>query len=178
MLAVFLGSINVGGNRVDMAALCAALSDDGFGPVASVVASGNLLLAAYDQAEPGLGAAIEAVIHRRFAITTVALPRTVSALRDGLAHNPFAAVDPARVHIHWLESTPSQEAFARLQADHAGRGAETLAIGPGALYIDYVDGVGSSKLTAAFIERRLECRGTARNLRSLARVLERMQHTG
>jgi len=38
--------------------------------------------------------------------------------------------------------------------------------------------VGSSKLTAAFIERRLGCRGTARNLRSLARIAERMNSNG
>lgn len=178
MLAVFLGSINVGGNRVVMADLCTALGNDGFGPVSSVVASGNLLLAGHDHAEPGLGAAIEASIARHFGITSVALPRTRDQVQAAIDDNPFAAGDPARVHTHFLESTPDEAAFARLRADHAGRGAETLAIGPGALYIDYVDGVGSSKLTAAFIERRLGCRGTARNLRSLARIAGRMMQTG
>jgi uncharacterized protein (DUF1697 family) len=176
MLAVFLGSINVGGNRLVMADLCAALAADGFGPVSSVVASGNLLLA--DRAEPGLGAAIEASIAQHFGITTVALPRTRDEVRQAIFGNPFAAGDPARVHTHLLETTPTADAFAQLQADHAGRGAEALAIGPGALYIDYVDGVGASKLTAAFIERRLGCRGTARNLRSLARIAERMTTNG
>jgi uncharacterized protein (DUF1697 family) len=178
MLAVFLGSINVGGNRVNMADLCAALSNAGFGSVTSVIASGNLLLSGRDRVEPGLATTIEAVIERQFGIASVALPRTAGEISKAIDDNPFAAGDPARVHIHWLESPPTQEAFARLQADHAGRGAEALAIGPGALYIDYVDGVGASKLTAAFIERRLGCRGTARNLRSLARILDRMQHTG
>jgi len=178
MIAVFLGSINVGGNRVVMADLCAALAADGFGPVSTVVASGNLLLDGRTSAEPGLGAAIEASIARRFGIATVALPRTPAEVQHAIAGNPFAGKDPGRVHTHFLETTPSPEAFARLQADHAGRGAETLAIGPGALYIDYVDGAGASKLTAAFIERRLGCRGTARNLRSLARIAARMQTNG
>jgi len=176
MPAVFLGSINVGGNRVIMADLCAALTADGFGPVSSVIASGNLLLA--DRTDPGLGAAIEASIARHFGIATVALARTLDEVRYAITNNPFAAGDPARVHTHFLETTPTAEAFARLQADHAGRGAEVLAIGPGALYIDYVDGVGSSKLTSAFIERRLGCRGTARNLRSLARIADRMTANG
>ena len=178
MLAVFLGSINVGGNRLMMADLCAALVSDGFGPVSSVVASGNLLLAGHSAIEHGLGAAVEASIARRFGIKSVALPRTLAQVRGAIEDNPFAGGDPARVHTHFLESTPTAEAFARLQADHAGRGAEALAIGPGALYIDYVDGVGSSKLTAAFIERRLGCRGTARNLRSLARIADRMTTNG
>lgn len=178
MLAVFLGSINVGGNRVVMADLCAALGNDGFGPVSSVVASGNLLLGGHDHAEPGLGAAIEASIARHFAITSVALPRTLAQVQAAIDDNPFAVGDPARVHTHFLEATPDEAAVARLLADHAGRGAETLAIGPGALYIDYIDGVAGSKLTAAFIERRLGCRGTARNLRSLARIAGRMMQTG
>jgi len=130
MIAVFLGSINVGGNRVIMADLCAALAEDGFGRVASVVASGNLLLADRTEVEPGLGPAIEASIARRFGIACVALPRTTDEVVAAIADNPFAATsDPARVHTHFLERTPTAEAFARLQADHAGRGAETLAIG-------------------------------------------------
>jgi len=179
MIAVFLGAINVGGNRVIMTDLCAALAEDGFGPVTTVVASGNLLLTGRSDVEPDLGSAIEASIARRFGIASVALPRTTDEVVAAVADNPFAASgDPARVHTHFLERTPTAEAFARLQADHAGRGAEALAIGPGALYIDYVDGVGSSKLTAGFIERRLGCRGTARNLRSLARIAGRMQAIG
>jgi uncharacterized protein (DUF1697 family) len=174
-VAVFLGSINVGGNRLAMVDLCRALADDGFGPVSSVVASGNLLLTGRDAVEPGLGLAIEASVKRHFGIASVALARTAAEVAAAIADNPFAAMgDPARVHTHFLEATPSAQAFARLQADHAGRGAEGLAIGPGALYIDFVDGVGGSKLTSAFLERRLGCRGTARNMRSLARIRDRM----
>jgi len=61
-----------------------------------------------------------------------------------------------------------------LKADHAERGPERLALGDRALFIDYVEGAGNSKLTSAFIARRLGCRGTARNMRSLARILEKM----
>jgi uncharacterized protein (DUF1697 family) len=47
-------------------------------------------------------------------------------------------------------------------------------LGPRALYIDYAGGVGTSRLTAPFIERRLGRRGTARNIRSLRRILTKM----
>jgi uncharacterized protein (DUF1697 family) len=175
MLAIFLGSINVGGNRVAMADLCAAMAQAGHAPVSSVIASGNLLLPTHDQIDP---ASIEALIKDRFGITTVAIPRSLDAITTTLATNPFASGDPARVHIHWLERDVAPDRFAQLQADHAGRGSERLAIAPGALYIDFVDGVADSKLTAAFIERRLGCRGTARNLRSLTRIRDRMLQLG
>ena len=41
------------------------------------------------------------------------------------------------------------------------------------LYLDYVHGVGVSDLTGRFIEKRLGCRGTARNMTSLKRILAR-----
>ena len=54
---------------------------------------------------------------------------------------------------------------------------ERIALGDRALFVDYVDGAGNSKLTNAFIERRLACRSTARNLRSLQRILDKMDET-
>ena len=46
---------------------------------------------------------------------------------------------------------------------------------PRSVYIDYVDGVGGSRLSNVFIERRLKLWGTARNIRSLRRILEKME---
>jgi hypothetical protein len=37
-----------------------------------------------------------------------------------------------------------------------------------------VDGAGNSKLTGPFLLRRLGCRGTARNIRSIRRIAEAM----
>ena len=51
---------------------------------------------------------------------------------------------------------------------------ERLALGDRALYIDYGEGVADSKLTARLIERRLEHKGTARNMRSIARIVDKL----
>jgi hypothetical protein len=42
------------------------------------------------------------------------------------------------------------------------------------LFIDFGEVVGSSRLTGPFMARRLGCEGTARNMRSLARILDKM----
>ena len=42
------------------------------------------------------------------------------------------------------------------------------------LFLDYGDGVADSKLTGPFIERRLGCKGTARNMRSIARIVAKL----
>src|SRR3546814_14682320 len=70
---------------------------------------------------------------------------------------------------------PSEEQFDRLVGDHLGRGGEKLALGKRMLFLDYGDGVADSKLTGPFIERRLGCKGTARNMRSIASIVAKLR---
>jgi uncharacterized protein (DUF1697 family) len=174
-LALF-GSINVGGNRITMADLRHAFAREEFANVETVVASGNVLFDFDDRPTDGLEELLAHMMLERFDIGTFAAVRSREELRAVVVGNPFAA-DGAEnlVHTMFLSGQPAHDKFDRLQAVHAARGPERLAPGDRALYIDYVDGVGGSRLTSAFIERRLECRGTARNQRSLVRILAKME---
>ena len=165
----FLGSVNVGGNRVAMADLRTAMTDAGFANVATVVASGNLLFDHDRAADDELAARVGDVVAARFGFRTFAAVRTADEVAQALAASPFAADGaPNLVHVLFLDGALPADGFARLVADH--RGAERLAPGDRALHIDYVDGAGTSKLTKTFIEQRIGRQGTARNLRSLARI--------
>ncbi|MDE2597319.1 MAG: DUF1697 domain-containing protein [Sphingomonadales bacterium] len=171
----FFGSINVGGNRVTMADLRWAFEREGLEAVETVVASGNLLFSFDDRPSEGLEDMLAHVLHDRFDIASFAAVRNRDEVAAAIDGNPFAA-DGAEnlVHTLFLSAQPAPGQFERLLADYTGRGPERLAMGDRALYIDYVDGVGSSRLTNGFIERRLGCRGTARNIRSLRRILAKM----
>lgn len=170
-----LGSINVGGNQLKMAELRSALADAGFANVATVVASGNVLFDHAEAADATLAERIAEVVKAGFGIETFAAVRSKAELEAALAESPFAGDGEDKfVHVHFLTSQPDAAAFAKLAEDHAGRGKEKLAPGTRALHVDYVDGVGSSKLTGDFIARRLGCRGTARNIRSIRRIVEAM----
>ena len=170
-----LASVNVGGNRIRMDALRAALGDAGFRDVETVTASGNVLFSAKDGVEDGPGEEIAAVVERHFGFRPFVAVRDAVELAAAIKGNPFAGTDEDKlVHTHFLEHQPARDAFERLLADHRDRGPERLALGDRALYIDFVEGVAGSKLTGAFIAKRIGCRGTARNMRSLARILERM----
>lgn len=169
------GSINVGGNRVSMADLRWACEREGLERVETVVASGNVLFDFDERPTDGLEDLFAHMMADRFDIRSFVAVRSREELAAAIAGNPFAADGaPNLVHAHFLGGQPAQQAFDRLLADHAGRGRERLAMGDRALYIDYVDGAGNSKLTSAFIERRLGCPGTARNQRSLQRILDKM----
>jgi uncharacterized protein (DUF1697 family) len=170
----FLGSINVGGNQLKMAELRDVLEAEGFENVGTVVASGNVLFDHKKAADAKLEAEIARVIADRFGIETFAAVRSKAELAAAIEENPFKDGDEKFVHTLFLEKQPTKAEFGKLEKDHEGRGNERMAPGAKALHLDYVDGVARSKLTGDFIQRRLGCRGTARNLRSMKRILEKM----
>ena len=169
------GSINVGGNRLTMADLRWAFEREGFGNVETVVASGNVLFDFDERPTDGLEELFAHMMAERFDIASFVAVRSRDEVARAASDNPFAG-DGAEnlVHTQFLGGQPSEAQFADLLAAYAGRGPERLALGDRALYIDYVDGVGRSALTNGFVERQLDCRGTARNIRSLKRILAKM----
>ncbi len=174
-LALF-GSINVGGNRLKMADLRAAFEAEGFMHVETVVASGNVLFDHAERPDEGLEEKLSLMMAERFDMTSVALVRSRDALAQAIAENPFAADGQENfVYTLFLDGLVDPAAFARLEADRTG--PERLAMGDRALHIDYVAGAGESKLVGAFIERRLGAKGTARNLRSMKRILAKMDES-
>lgn len=171
----FFGSINVGGNRLTMAELRKAFAAEGFENVETVVASGNVLFDFAERPTPGLEEKLGYMMAERFQMRSIVAVRDRAEIAAAIADNPFAGSgEDKQVHTLFLESQPDPDQFAVLVADHEGRGHERLALGDRSLYIDFVDGVGDSKLTGQFLESRLGCKGTARNMRSLARIQAKM----
>lgn len=169
------GSINVGGNRLKMADLRAAFEAEDFTSVETVVASGNVLFDYDDRPTRGLEEKLTIMVDERFEMTAAALVRSRDELAAAIADNPFAGQNADKfVHTMFLDAQPTAAQFDTLVADYKGRGDERMALGDRALFIDYGDGVGDSKLTGPFIERRLGCKGTARNMRSIARIVAKL----
>jgi uncharacterized protein (DUF1697 family) len=172
----FFSSINLGSNRLTMADLRYAFEREEFENVETVVASGNVLFDYEDRPTDGLEDMLGHMMADRFDMDCFAAVRNVAQVRQAIEDNPFNATgQDSQVHTHFLSQQPDEARYADLFAAYAGRGPEKLAAGPRSLYVDYVNGVGASRLTGPFIERRLDCRGTARNMRSLRRILEKME---
>ena len=170
-----LGSINIGGNRMKMADLRERLAADGFGRVETVAASGNVILSS-DDSEADLAVRIAGLIEREFGIAGFVVVRTLAEVRSAIEDNPFHGDGSDKmVHTIFLPREPDEGGFEALLQAHRDRGAERLALGDRVLYLDYVHGVGVSDLTGRFIEKRLGCRGTARNMTSLKRILAKME---
>lgn len=169
-----LGSINVGGNRLVMAELKAALEAAGFSNVATVVASGNVLFEHDREPDSVLAQQIADVVKARFGIDTFAAVRSKAELRSAIESNPFARDGEARfVHTIFLDGPLDRKAFEDFA--HGYDGPERLAAGEREFYVDFAEGVARSKLDAAMKKAKVVThRATARNLRSLQRMLDKM----
>lgn len=172
----FFASMNVGGNRLAMADLREAFEREDIENVETVVASGNMLFSFDKRPSDGLSQMLAHIIEQRFGFATFAAVRNREEVRSAIIDNPFNGHgDDKLVHTLFLDHQPEPGRFADLRAAHEGRGPERMAPGERCLYLDFVDTVGNSRLSGAFIERRLGCRGTARNMRSLQRILDEME---
>ena len=179
-LLALLGSINIGGNRVKMVELKAAFADEGFGEVQTVSASGNVILT--DSRDPAvIEKQLEQMMADRFGFKSCVMVRSRDEVASAIADNPFHGTGPQHgsdkmVHSIFLSHQPAQPAFDELLNLHKTKGSERLALGPRVLYLDYVHGVGVSDLSNKFLERRLGCKGTARNMNSLKNILAKMEN--
>lgn len=172
--AALLGSINVGGNRLKMAELKAALEQAGFENVSTVVASGNVLFGHERAGDAALAKEIEAIVKNAFGIASFVAVRSRDEIEQSIAANPFAKDgEPKFVHTLFLE-----EAIGSSEVDAFARnfdGPERIAAGGRELFIDYAAGVARSQIDPALRKAKLIAgRATARNTRSLGRILEKM----
>jgi uncharacterized protein (DUF1697 family) len=166
-----LRGVNVGGRKpAPMADLRRLLADLSFEAPRSLLQSGNLVF----RSEP-TGAALEALLERecgaRLGLSTTIMVRTAAAWRDVIATNPLgdmAEADPSHLVVMALKSSVTA---AKVEAvREAIQGRERVEGAERELYIAYPDGIGSSKLTGAIIERRLGVQGTARNWNTVLKL--------
>ena len=174
-----LGSINVGGNRIKMAELRDVLAEAGFKDVMTVAASGNVIFT--DDRDPVmLEVQLESVVQQHFGFKSCAMVRSAEEVSAAIDENPFHGTGPTHgsdkmVHSIFLSQQPDRARFEDLLAEHSRKGSERLALGDRVLFLDYVHGVGVSDLSNELLEKRLGCKGTARNMNSLKNILSKME---
>lgn len=170
-----LGSINVGGNRVVMAELRSALEEMGLSGVKTVVGSGNVIFDTPSGEICDLAASIAKKVEERFGFSPSAVLLTKNELAAAIADNPFADSGEAKqVHTVFLAGSLDKMAFAAFARDYTG--PEKLAPGRNCFHVDFAGGVARSTLGRDMARAKLFSEvGTARNLRSMQRILEAME---
>lgn len=176
-----LRAVNVGGSAVvPMAALRATFTAAGCERVGTVLQSGSVTFTSSETSSASLESRLETSCHDRLGLTTVVMVRSDRAWRRLLEGNPFPAEaksDPAHLLVGVPKRAVARAAWQRfLERRPAGR--ERVALGDGAIYLVYPDGIGRSKLTTARIEGPLDTPITCRNWTTLERIDRQLAEDG
>jgi uncharacterized protein (DUF1697 family) len=154
-----------------MADLRDLLTKLGFEDVRSLLQSGNLVF----RGQPGSGSEIACLLEKeaanRLNLHTDFLVRSQEEWNRIITQNPFQAEakrDPVHLIVMFLKRPPSAEQVAALQSTITG--PEIVRTESEQAYIVYPAGIGRSRLTNTFIEKKFGTRGTARNWNTVLKL--------
>jgi len=168
-----LRGINMGGHKlVAMADLRALLSRLGFLEPRSLLQSGNLVFGSRGRSSARrLEGLLETEAAKRLALETRFFVRTAAEWRTIVGRNPFreeAERDPGHLVVLFLKNEPRAGDVRALQAAITGR--EVARVVGRQAYVVYPDGIGTSRLTTAVIDRALSSHSTGRNWNTVRKV--------
>jgi uncharacterized protein (DUF1697 family) len=169
---VLVRGINVGGaNRLAMADLRQLVTALGHTEVSTFIQSGNVVLKSPRTDRSAMTNEICSHIESSYGLAVSAVLRTPVELRSALWANPFSTEpDPTRVLVTFLSDEPAPEAVAKLEPDRFA--PDRFELMGSELYGHYPNGAGRSKMTLGYFEKRLGVRGTARNLNTVAKLID------
>lgn len=170
--AAFLRGINVGGKTIiKMEELRKAFSSLGLTDVKTYIQSGNVVFETDETDEAKLTKQIENAVETNFFKTPVMI-RSIDEIKDAIANNPFAdeQFEDKLFHIVFLAEKLSDEKAEMLLSNN--RDTEKFAVRNREVYCLLRDGVADSLLGKKFIDNKLKVAATARNWRTVNKILE------
>ncbi len=170
--AALLRGINLGArNKVAMAELKELCASLGLEDVATYVQSGNVVFRSSGGKADDIAASLERRIAKDLGVNAAVLLRTPAELRKIADANPFLAdeTDPTRLLVVFLDRAPAAKTRSQLDPDRSP--PDRFALRGREIYLHVPNGFGRSKLTLDYFERRLGVKGTARNWRTVEKLL-------
>ncbi len=156
---------------MSMSQLRDSCSAAGLQNVQTVLATGNLLFSS-DANRSELKELLTDIL-ASYGLDNDVFLRRPKEMRDVLAANPMAEaakLRPNHVLVLFMGSSPTGE---QVEALATYDGPETMKCIGKEAYIDYVNGVGRSKVTPARLEKLLGRPGTARNWNTVRKLVEK-----
>lgn len=169
----FLRGINVGGKTIiKMQRLREVFQSLGFENAKSYIQSGNVLFETRKTDDKKLAAKIETAVEKEFFKTPV-MVRTIDEIREAFENNPFEdeEFEDKLFHILFLSEKLSDENAEILLSKNTEN--EKFAVRNREVYcLLRGGGVADSLLGKKFIDNKLKTPATARNWRTMKKILE------
>jgi len=165
---LFIRAVNVGGATLPMADFRELLAGLGASAVRTYIASGNAIIDV-DGDPDAFDRAVERAVEQRFGYFRDVISRTPAQVSAALAAHPFEVLDVRYSYIAMLTGEPSAEAVAA--ASSVATGDDVWQVIGRELHIRYARGAGQPDMNTDAVLRRLGVAATARNLRTIDKVL-------
>ncbi len=174
-----LRGINVGGKRkVLMADLKALFSKLGFSNTISYIQSGNVVFESNkEESNTELETRIEIAIQAHFKLDVPVMVRKASEWEQIISDNPFLndkSIGIERLHLTLLDGIPKQAQINDLEQIEFD--SEQFEVIGQHVFLCYKDKFSSkSKMTNTLFEKKLRCKSTSRNWKTVMKLLDLSQ---
>jgi uncharacterized protein (DUF1697 family) len=169
-----LRGINVGGRtKLPMAELRALMETLGHEDVVTYIQSGNVVFRSAAK-EAKVASDIAAGIKKEFGYQLPVIVRTRAQLAKVVAGNPYlkSGAEPSKLHVTFLAAKPTATAIAKLDPDRCP--PDEFIVSGREIFMLLPNGMGRTKLTIDYFEKRLATQGTARNWNTVNKLLGMM----
>jgi len=165
--------INVGGrNRLPMKALITLFEALGCLEVHTYIQSGNVVYRPSSTPAHQLGEQVTAMIMEHHGLQVPVVIRTAAELEGVLKANLFLTADCEikPLHVMFLKDQPSPAQLERLDPERSS--PDRFGVIGREVYLHLPNGAARSKLTTHYFDTRLETISTARNWKTVLKLIE------
>lgn len=169
-----LRGINVSGQKLlKMEALRKIFTDLKFENVRTYIQSGNVIYTSQTTNINFLNEQISKAIENTFGFHVPIITLTRNELKTAIRLNPFLkdeTFEHSYFHITFLANTPTSESIETIKKLNFNE--DKIEINGKVIYLYCPDGYGNSKLTNAFLEKKLNTIATTRNWKTTNELLK------
>ena len=173
-----LRGVNVGGkNKIAMKNLAALFSDAKCRHVETYIQSGNVVFSADAKTAAKAASAICSAIQAQFGFQTQIVLRSQTEMERIRNANPYLKEDIPldTLYVAFLADSPAADRVALLDPNRSP--PDQFTVSGREIYMHLLNHAAKTKLTNAYFDSKLKTVGTARNWRTVQKLVELMSRT-
>ena len=173
-----LRGINVSGHKIiKMESLRNTFRNLEFQNINTYIQSGNIVFNSNETNQVELEHLIAKAIHKDFTYEVPVMVKSASQLQNVVKNNPFGnkfLEDLSKMAVTFLSKPPQEDLISKIrEIDHGSGEYEIMGT---EVYLYCPEGLGNTKLSTNFFENKLKVSGTARNWRTINKLIEMAQN--
>ncbi|MEO4004728.1 DUF1697 domain-containing protein [Flavobacterium sp. CAU 1735] len=172
---ILLRGINVSGQKIiKMEDLRNLLAEAGFSNVQTYIQSGNVFVDSSESDPEKIEKQVATLLLEKYAFQVPVVAVSESSLLRIFTQNPYLnepAVPVKQLYVTFLATEPTAENSLRLEPEFVHPDTFQMATDRRALYLNYVNLAGNSKMNNNWIEGKLKVTATSRNWNTVTKLI-------